>query len=244
MSKVFILQLIFCLVGYCSTASANQRPKYNKNKWQKVKKPTPRTFSKKRTKPKLISPKKHGIGLNAGVVYANFGYGVEYYYSPITKIHLGGQFLTTSVDLKGGTYEGGQQEFTNLTLYNINGFFRYVPWSFLYISGGLNIDSISGTYGFENINSNEKLQVSYDTTQLRIHGAVGSEWRFNHWLLFGVDWFGYSQGLLTQLKAGTDPNLEQTIAFHQSTTVKDRLSNELSLQTQFYFLLGRVTINF
>ena len=245
MSKVFILQSIICLAAYSIPAFARDKPRYQPKKWQKKPKSTLKSYSKPRYQRKMpLQHRKNGLGLNLGFTYANFGYGLEYYYSANPKIQTGVQLLTTTVNLKGGTYEGGLKEFTSLTLYNTNIFFRYLPIRFFYIGGGLNFDSMTGQYGFENTNSQGDLEVSYRSTQLRLHGSIGSEFRINRWFMLAVDWLGYSQSLTHSVNAGNNETLEQTIAFHQSTTVSDRIKNELTLQTQFYFLLGRIIFNF
>ena len=224
--------------------AATDRKNYNDN--FNVTVPDDDTWSKAERPAPLPPPPtydKHMVGVVGAVNFFGSGAGLEYLYGIDSKISLGANLLHTYASLKES---GGEaDEFINATNTHYRFFAKYEFFPLLYTTGGLDLDTITGTYGWKgSAVEGDRIATSFNARILALDLAAGSEWKGPYHTYIGCDWIGVTLPLGGSIDPHHNDDVELTSEALKGKKPNQRLDSEISAQLQFHYLSIRLGARF
>ncbi len=185
----------------------------------------------------------HMIGVVGAVNFFGSGAGLEYSYALDSRISLGASLLHTYAALKDDNGEAA--EFIDATNTHFRFYGKYAFLPYLYATGGLDIDAITGTYGWKGSNvEGDRLATSFNSRIVALDLAAGSEWKGPFRTYVGCDWIGVTVPLGGSIDTHHNDDVELTSEALKGKKPNQRLDEEISAQLRFHYLNIRLGLRF
>jgi hypothetical protein len=151
-----------------------------------------------------------GVAATAGLLYFDFGYGMDLWFMASQKLQLGLQInhVETEIDSRKQSGETSfLNEYLNMDLTGFKGQARYFVWNSLFVSGGASYNTVEGEYGFMFGDTQDHAGRKFSAQMAMAHVGLGNQWKLRNGLVLGGEWIGVGAHLATAVKDKGDASV-------------------------------------
>jgi hypothetical protein len=167
--------------------------------------------------------------------YLGVGFGLEYLRRSFTWMDWGLQISSTQTRLTN-SQNPETDEFLSTSMASARFSARFFNRRWLYLSTGMSMNSLNGSYGWEGPGvADEEISADFTAQLLVLDFALGSQWEPGKGFYIAIDWLGFGVPLAGAIENTGNTDLDDLTEILTGSTTDERIQKELGAQFRPYY---------